>query len=177
MRLMPVLAAMVTLSHSYRIRYIDCQRPKKIIKYDLFSMCENEQKLEQKLEEYMIVQKKQHDTLTGHSCSITKSNFVLFCGAFSHTKLAQPPDIEISQCITVRECASIINTGKYKTIEGSVHYAKLGAETIFHVTERGVIHTEKNKISCEGQQMKIGNTIIDSMMVIYQYRVILQEEE
>lgn len=156
---------------------MDCQRPKKIIKYDLFSMCENEKKLDQQVEEYMIVQKKQHDTLKGHSCSITKSSFVMYCGAFSHFKLAQPPDIEISQRITVRECATIINTGKYRTIEGSVHYAKLGTETIFHVTERGVIHTEQNKITCQGEAIKVGNNIIESMMVINQYRVVLQEEE
>lgn len=140
-------------------------------------MCENALQKENKIEEYMIVQKKQHTTLKGHSCSITKSSFVLFCGAFSHTKIAQPPDIEISQPLSVRECASIINTGKYRTIEGSVHYAKLGTETIFHVTERGVIHTSRNQIECVGETMKIGNTIVDSMMVINQYRVILQEEE
>ena len=105
-----------------------------------------------------------------------KSTFVLYCGAYSHTKIAKALRIEISQKISKRECDTLITTNKFRSEEGGTHAVKIGKETIFYVNELGVIHHDENYISCEGQQMKIDNNIINDMMQISQYRIILQKE-
>ena len=78
--------------------------------------------------------------------------------------------------VGLRECDSMISTGKFKTLEGGRHPVKLNQETVFHINEKGVIHTTANSISCEGQEMRIGDDIVQNMMEFSQYRIILQEE-
>ena len=61
-------------------------------------------------------------------------------------------------------------------MEGGRQPVKLNQETVFHITEKGVLHTSANSISCEGQEMKIDGEIVENMLRFAQYRVILQEE-
>ena len=42
----------------------------------------------------------------------------------------------------------------------------------------GMTHTESNgKIWCQGQQMKIDDTVINDVLMMSQYRVVLEKEE
>ena len=73
---------------------------------------------------------------------------------FSHQELIQMPDIEIKESIPQQKCRTMINTGYMTTKEGSTHEVKIGEETVFHVSERGILHEENNKIWCEGQELR-----------------------
>ena len=162
---------------SYRIKYYDCSRPEKVIPYSLEHTCAHEQAPTSTPVRMTLLQKRRLVRNKGYSCSVTKSTFTLYCGAFSHTKIATPPKIEVSTNIPARECETLINTEKYKTLEGGTHYVPLGQETLFWITEHGLIHTGANSITCEGQQMRIGDNIVENLLEIAQYRVILQTEE
>ena len=90
--------------------------------------------VETEKETLTLLQKRQFDKTSGYFCQITKSTFLLYCGAFSHTKLASPPIIEVYVPLTGRECESLIATMKFRSMEGSTHPVKLGTKSIFHVT-------------------------------------------
>ena len=88
---------------------------------------------------YTILQKRGLTELTGYSCRVTKSEFSLFCGAYSHQKYIKSPDIEIPVPISEHECQTAAKNNKYITSYGTVHETAFGAETIFTATELGVI--------------------------------------
>ena len=123
-----------------------------------------------------MLQKKKKTTMEGWNCDIIRSTFILHCGMFSHQDLVQMPDIEIRQSVPLQQCQTMINTGYLITKEGSTHEVKIGEETIFHVSERGILHEENNKIWCEGQELKINNNIISGVLKMVQYRVTIQED-
>ena len=47
---------------------------------------------------------------------------------------------------------------------------------IIHVSEKGVLHKETNKIWCEGEALKINGNIIDGVIKMVQYRTKIEEE-
>ena len=172
-----VLAALATRARSYRIDYWDCTKPGAIQEYDLGSYCETQKLLGlQQTKQYHVLQKKKKTTMKGWNCDIIRSTFILHCGMFSHQDLVQMPDIEIRQAVPLQQCQTMINTGYLITKEGSTHEVKIGEETIFHVSERGILHEENNKIWCEGQELKINNNIISGVLKMVQYRVTIQKD-
>ena len=172
-----LILGLAQLTSSYRIKYHDCLKPNHVVTYNLNEVCKNEGVLETEKETLTLLQQRQFDKTSGYSCQITKSTFLLYCGAFSHTKLASPPIIEVSVPLTGRECESLVATEKFRSMEGGTHPVKLGTESIFHVTEKGLLHSSANAITCEGQTMKIGDNIVSNMLEVSQYKVILQKEE
>ena len=54
----------------------------------------------------------------------------------------------------------------------------MNEETVFSVNEMGMTHTDSNgKIWCQGQQMKLDETVINHVLMMSQYRVVLEKEE
>ena len=54
----------------------------------------------------------------------------------------------------------------------------MNTETVFSVNELGMTHTESTgKIWCQGQEMKIGDTVVKDVLVMSQYRITLEKEE
>ena len=136
-----VLAALAIRARSYSIDYWDCTKPGAIQEYDLGSYCETQQLLgKSQLKQYHVLQKKKKTTMKGWNCDVIRSTFILHCGMFSHQDLVQMPDIEIRQTVPLQQCQTMINTGYMTTKEGSTHQVEIGAETIFHVSERGILH-------------------------------------
>ena len=87
------------------------------------------------------------------------------------------PTIELVEPITPHQCESMIMTSRYTSLEGTTHVVLLGEETVFSVSELGVIHVDDNKITCEGETLKINDHIVKDVLKMAQYRVILDREE
>ena len=145
----------------------------------MHDVCENENniKTKQKKITRVLLQERQVEELQGYSCKIIKTTFLLYCGAWSHTKMAQMPKIEINQMLSVRECESLINTGKFITLEGTTHQVSINREEVFSVTEKGIIHDAGNSVSCQGETMKIGRELVDNILQMSQYKISIQEEK
>ena len=172
-----LVALVIKYVHTYTIDYWDCTKPNAIQEYDLGSYCETQQLLgKSQLKQYHVLQKKKKTTMKGWNCNVIRSTFVLHCGMFSHQDFVQMPDIEIKIDVPLQQCQNMINTKYMTTKEGSTHQVELGAETIFHVSELGILHEESNKIWCEGQEMKINQNIIEGVLKMVQYRVTIQED-
>ena len=126
---------------------------------------------------WTILQKRGLTELTGYSCRVTKSEFSLFCGAYSHQKYLKSPDIEIPVPISQHECQTAAKNNKYITSYGTVHETAFGAETIFTATEMGVITEGNGNVYCEGEDLKYNNNIINGVLVLTQYRVRIMAED
>ena len=168
---------LAALGDSYSIDYFDCRAPKGISRYDVSQACKEERVNDPVQQTYYLLQKKEIKKLKGHSCSVIKSSFLLYCGAFSHQKFAEVPKIEITQEVTRLECQTMVQNQFFQTLEGTKHRIQINTENIFSVTEKGMIKDEDNAVSCQGQTVKVHDQLFDNMILISQYKVTVLEED
>ena len=169
---------MMAATRAYRIKYNDCTKPKRVSEMNVKEQCNqvNETPTDQR-KTYTILQKRRHLKMEGYKCRVVKSIFTIYCGAFGHNKIMRIPKIEIVEPTTPHMCESMITTSRYTSLEGTTHEVRLGQETVFSVSELGVIHVEDNAITCEGETLKINGHIVKDVLRMAQYRVILDREE
>ena len=173
-----VLAALVIDQYcqGYTMNYWDCGKPQRMNEYNLRTFCVNEESTVGETNTYHVLQKKKNIGMDGYSCQIIRSTFVVHCGMFSHNEVLKMPDIEIKQVVSIQECQVMVTTGYYTAREGSRHKVDIGKENVFHVSEKGVLHEDNNKIWCEGEEMRINAQIVPGVLKMVQYRVIIEEE-
>ena len=92
------LAAVVVCTanavNGYTYEVIDCMKPSRVNEYQLNSICPKVEVQQSVVEEEMMLLQVESEQVTkGYRCSVTSSTFWLYCGAFSHTKLAKVPSI------------------------------------------------------------------------------------
>ena len=154
---------------TYRLKYNDCSNPTNIERLSVYTVCEEVDERVSEKEEYTILQKMRNKVMKGHKCQVKRSKWTLYCGAFSHEKMIEIPQIEINQKVTISQCENMISTNTFVSEYGSTHGVALNEETVFSVNERGVTHTESSgKVWCQGQQIKIGDVVIDDVLVLSQ---------
>ena len=144
--------------------------------FDIRTFCMTEKPTLGETTKYHVLQKRKNIKMTGYSCSMIRSTFIIHCGMFGHQELLQMPDIEIKQDIPLQQCQSMVTTGYWTTREGTRHRIKIGEESIVHVSEKGVLHEETNKIWCEGEDLKINGNIINGVVKMVQYRTKIEDE-
>ena len=172
-----VLATSRKYTEAYTMDYYDCNKPTGMREYDLRTYCMNEKPSSSETTTYHVLQKRKSIKMTGFSCQRIRSTFTMHCGMFSHQELLRIPDIEIKQDVSLHQCQNMITTGYWTTREGTTHKIKVGEESIVHVSEKGVLHEDSNKIWCEGEDLKMDNNIIEGVMKMVQYRTIIEEEK
>ena len=119
-----------------------------------------------------------NQVLKGYKCEVTRSQWLLFCGAFSHERFIEIPEIEIVQATSVSDCENMVNTNTFVSRYGTTHGVAMNEETVFSINDLGMTHTESSgKVWCKGQQMKIGDTVVNEVLVMSQYRIKLEKEE
>ena len=172
-----MVLGLLEMAISYRMHYFDCTKPTRVNEVKMQSICEDKETTPSKPETYTILQKRKHVRFKGYRCKVVKSTFLLYCGAFSHDKIAAVPKIEINQMIRHSECESLVTTNMYRSVEGGNHQVNLDEETVFWVNEWGQIHTDANKIWCQGQEMKVDGNLVQGMIQLAQYRIVIEKEE
>ena len=177
MKISTVVLVALAYSEAYTMDYYDCNKPTSMREYDLRTYCMNEKPSSAETTTYHVLQKRKNVKMTGYSCQMIRSTFTMHCGMFSHQEILRIPDIEIKTPVSLHQCQSMITTGYWTTREGTTHKIKVGEETVLHVSEKGVLHEESNKIWCEGEDMKMNGNIIEGVMKMVQYRTIIEEEK
>ena len=171
-----VILASNQLVVAYTLSYYDCTKPARMNEFDIRTYCTSEKPTLGETMSYHVLQKRKNIKMTGYSCSMVRSTFIIHCGMFSHQELLQMPDIEIKQDIPLQQCQNMVTTGYWTTREGTRHRIKIGEESITHVSEKGVLHEDSNKIWCEGEELKINGNIISGVVKMVQYRTKIEEE-
>ena len=161
----------------YKISYKNCQKPLRIQRFSALEICDESPEEKSEPENYNLIQPKREIQMSGYRCSIKKSAHLLYCGAFSHTKLLQPPQVDVPRRVTPAECRQIVNSKKFmvpgQTLELRV---EMDTENIFAVDELGTVHTSHN-VYCEGQSMKINGNVVENVVELAQYRILLTREK
>ena len=163
---------------SYKIKYNDCRKPTRIQKFETNAICkDNSLKPKPKLEQVAILQKVRNRKLTGHSCKILTTRFEYYCGVYAHTKIATIPEVEILEGLSPNTCADMINSKKYVSGDHKSHALTMNTETVIRVVERGEITDHDGGVQCKVQTVKIGEELVDNIIVLAQTKITIQEEE
>ena len=120
---------------AYTIDYWDCRDIDKLTTYRMNKACSPRTLEGTKTIEYTLLQKRGVLDMKGFSCHITRSTLTEYCGAYSHTKLAKTPDIEVAYQVSPQACLNIVNTGVFTTPSGTRHKITLNAENIIKMPQ------------------------------------------
>ena len=176
-----VVLAISTLSEysdaAYTVDYYDCNVPTQISTYQHTEICKHYTNHSSQPTTYTLLQRRLVDKLSGYSCKITRSTWTQYCGAYSHAKMARPPEIEIPEPGSTLQCHQLIRQGVFTTLDGKTHPVKLDTENIMNSFDLGTIHTTGDGIACQGENYRIGDQIIQQIVRVSQYKVIIQQEE
>ena len=112
-----------------------------------------------------LLQKIDYSESSGWSCEKKISRFSYYCGVYGHFKVLEVPEVELPVPISPEDCRKYVNSKKYRSMDGTSHLLSVPGETILSLNEKGVIH-EKGSVSCDGEQVKIDNEIIDRVIVL-----------
>ena len=82
---------------AYTVDYYDCNVPTQISTYQHTEICKHYTNHSSQPTTYTLLQRRLVDKLSGYSCKITRSTWTQYCGAYSHAKMARPPEIEIPE--------------------------------------------------------------------------------
>ena len=155
-------------SQGYSIEYFDCHNIQKLRTYRLDQSCTtNSHNLSDTPKTtYTILQQRDTKEMSGFSCKVIRTTLTEFCGAFSHAKLAKPPIVEVADILPTSSCMNLINTQTYRTSDGREVKLRLNQENIIHQDDYGAIIIKDNSVTCRGQQVRVGNEIVDNIFQI-----------
>ena len=164
-------------TRAYSIKYYQCNTARSIQVYSALRMCEDEPAVETPdLAPYTLLQEKKTTILTGYKCQVIESKFTLYCGSFSHMKIATVPDIEIPINLTPNQCQGLRQSGRFISPEGRAHKIRIGVNNIIKDYDLGTIQVTTDKVACTGQPTRVGNVVVNDMLQVSQFKVLVEEE-
>ena len=172
-----LLLLLVVKGICYSIDYYDCNNVDKIHRYQIDDLCNDKDPIDTTSTDYSIVQLVTNKELQGYSCQVIRSMWTFYCGAYSHYKLMTVPDIEVTQHLSKMECQQLISTKIFKTPDGKSHQISLQATIVIKSEDLGLIKDGDDKVSCEGEEYRIGRNIINNVLKVSQYKVTLKREK
>ena len=123
---------------------------------------------------YSILQEQDSHDATGYRCSKIVSRFTYVCHnnlVASHQRLAAIPQIEVTEELTTEECQRMAVNGIYRGPDHQDHPVQLDHTTIFNFHEAGRQEVSGATIICEGEQVKLGDRIINGVVILDQVRI------
>ena len=163
---------------AYKLVYNDCSQPKNINKLNAHRACiqNTTTDIMTNGKPYELLQRVDELTTRGWKCFLEVSDFLMYCGSFSHTKIMRTPIIDRPTPVKPEQCNDWVTSQTFQPpgVNGEKDL-QLGGTTIITANTLGVIHPE-GTVSCEGQEMRFGDTIIEDVLELTQYKITLLEE-
>ena len=187
MKLAPAALLILPLAHAIeprtynvsKLTALDCRSPSRIVTTALEHLCKGDTNDTQKVSSEPVILLQQTDAITfkGYRCVRRMSTFLATCGAFSHSKLYSPPRINEAALFNHDDCATSIATGTYRKPDNNLIQLPLNKEISFSYIAHGSLTYSQDNVYCQGSSMKIGGSIVSSI-VEYRYEtVFIQETE
>ena len=123
---------------------------------------------------YSVLQEQDSHDAKGYRCSRIVIRFTYVCSnslVASHQRLATIPQIEVAEKLTMEECQRMTIVGIYRGPDHQDHPFIVDQTTIMNFHETGRHEVSGATIICEGEQVKLGDRIIDGVVILNQVRI------
>lgn len=170
---------LVTKASAYTISYWDCHQPTNIQEYDATVACDNA-KLQPDTapQQVYLLEKQTVQRLKGYKCAASVSTFTYFCGAWSHLKVAIPPEIQIPVQITPAQCRYMYHGHQTpESLFGIKRQIDINTINFFNYVSKGNMKTSSSNIACEGEDYRYEGRILKDSLQIQQVTITVEDEE
>ena len=162
----------------HRLTGYDCEEATGITNLEIENSCNINKMTRQPFNQKLtLLQHNPVTTVDGYSCAKIVSTFDVYCGSFSHQKMADIPKIEVRENVNPRECKLMVGLLKYTSAGGNTVDLKMDSENLIYSTPIGEFGESNHNIACEGQKVKIGGKIVESIVEMKQVKIILRKEK
>ena len=108
--------------------------------------------------------------ISGVVCSATISRFRGYCGAYSHWKFMDVPEIEADEPVTLEQCMSA-SKGWYNSPDGEKVKIAPGETILYQYIEDGSITVHPTNTYCQGVSLPLHRgTVADQSLILTQIR-------
>ena len=153
------------LVNGYSLDYYDCTKPTTVDSFNLLDGCVPPTQAEVEPKQYTILQKLKTSLIDAIHCTATISEFVYYCGAFSHLKLYRPHKISRVLPIDPLSCAHAADTGIFVTPGGQQHKITVGVLSQFSINPTGTINIDGSAVSCQAEQVHEEEGVLEELVV------------
>ena len=160
-----------------KLRAFSCSSPRHLRDYQIthnYSCGPTTTPLTSEPRPYTIAQKKSYNKASGFKCSKRVSRFTFICtsnAVAAHQRLAAVPVIEVPEEVSWEECNKLVTTQEYEGPDGVRHATPLGKTTVIQLHEAGREEITGQTIVCVGEQVKIGDRIINGVAILEQVKI------
>ena len=155
-----------TMETRYPVQALDCRSPKRITAALLDQVCSPPPEVKKGGQEVvMILQRIKRRVVPAYRCIKNISKIVMYCGSFSHMKMAEPPAINRFEKIPEKICKDMVMTHTYKTETGDIKKVDINSSVNYRKLVHGSVTRTEDNMACQGVTLTIDGEEHSNMMV------------
>ena len=104
-------------------------------------------------------------------CKKKQSTMKAVCGAFRHSKLVEPLDIQEPVRLSITECSDVSTTQILTTEDGQQIRVAKGSKAMYKYLDTGEVTMSEGNVACEGGELKIGGKKRSNIVEFRHHRV------
>ena len=158
----------------FKQRVFDCSTPSAINQFHLPEDCfiprkEAEKKPAQVKGAWILGEEYVHE-FSSVVCTATTSHFRGYCGAYSHLKFMDVPEVEAEEAVTLEQCFAT-KKGSYTSPDGKKMRISPWETILYQFIEDGSITVHPTNTYCTGVSLPLHQgTMADESLVLTQVR-------
>ena len=167
---------------SLKAKGFDCSVPMNLQSYSIPERCfvpalKPEEKIVLPSKPGFVLTSKDVHEMTGAVCSATISRFRGFCGAYSHWKFMDVPEVEVSREVSLEECRKAYTQHTFEASDGKILRVEPGEVVLYQYVEDGSITVLGYNTYCKGVNLPLHHSQIEEQsLVLTQVRFTLDKE-
>ena len=152
---------------SHSISGLDCRYPRSVKNGLLKHICQRDpEEPEEEMKGIILLQYSNLQNTRAVRCRRRETRLNAVCGAFSHTKILEPPDVLISAMITVEECQRAVHQGIFNEESGRSTPVKKNNRYHYKYLEHGTLTSSTDNVACTGGEIYVHGEIHRSIITM-----------
>lgn len=158
------------------LRALDCRKPVSIKHGMIADICQNAtMNSTGKMEEVYVMQRASQVTVKGHRCTRRVTSVYEVCGAFSHSKLMQPPSILEPEMLSMEDCLKMRDHSIYTKEDGNTISTDVNTVVRYKMVRHGTLHTSTENVECVGTTIWINQEQHKSVVELLSVELLIEE--
>ena len=158
----------------------DCSQPREVTDTGFLTnpSCMSDSKVSSsKKVTYQVIQREKYHRVAGYVCEMTLTEEAFYCGAYDHmTKLTHLCFYNLPLAVSTVDCNDWVRNLNYRDSNGNNHRLELNSVNFIKYEKKGRTYASGGQVSCEGQEMKFNDQILQQMVLDAQVTIIIRHE-
>ena len=165
-----------TTQDRYTLNSLDCLSPTQVPNGLMSSIC-NTTQVHPKTAKAQMVLILPYDTqrvITGYRCEKYVSRWEAVCGAFSHSKILNTPDVRTSVPFLAQDCATAIARSSYVREDGTSIPLEVNRRVYYKYVEYGSLTWSTDNVACTGSSITVNGQVHNNVLSLNTAEVLIK---